>query len=152
MKLYKGIVMSVRRFPGLTDQPPQSRLRTLLTAPGPATTALTPPATTPADAPATASANASASAPADAPATASANAPSSAPTDAPATASANAPASARRRSRHCFRQRSRQFTLAAPGAGPNCRKWSIVGGEENASPSDHFVIEWRQRGLTRLGK
>lgn len=48
----QGIVISVRRFPGLIDQPPQCRLQTLSAIPGPATTAPTPPATAPANVPA----------------------------------------------------------------------------------------------------
>ena len=103
LKLYKGIVMSVHRFPGLIDQPPQNRLRTLSATPVPATTASAPPATALADAPTSAppnvlvttSANALASDPA---ASTPANAPASASADAPAnalvTTSANALASA----------------------------------------------------------
>ena len=62
--------MSVCRFPGLVDQPPQTWLQTLSATPGPATIASAPPFSAPADAPAPATdpANAPASALADAPA------------------------------------------------------------------------------------
>ena len=42
-------------------------------------------------------------------------------------------------------------TLATPGAGPYCRNWRIVGEEEQASPSDHKMIEWRWCGNTEGG-
>lgn len=33
------------------------------------------------------------------------------------------------------------LTLAAPGAGPSCKDWSVVDREVHASPSDHVMIE-----------
>ena len=33
------------------------------------------------------------------------------------------------------------LTLAAPGAGPSCRDWSVVDREVHGSPSDHVMIE-----------
>ena len=40
------------------------------------------------------------------------------------------------------------LTLAGPGAGPDCRGSRVVAREEDATMSDHEMIEWRWEGLT----
>ena len=40
------------------------------------------------------------------------------------------------------------LTLEAPGAEPDCRRWNIVEEEDQASNSDHVMIEWKWTGLT----
>ena len=40
------------------------------------------------------------------------------------------------------------LTLATPGAGPSCKEWSIVEDDEQATTSDHVIIEWKWAGET----
>ena len=41
------------------------------------------------------------------------------------------------------------LTLTTPGAGPMCEGWQVVEEEECAAHSDHVMIQWEWRGLTR---
>ena len=40
------------------------------------------------------------------------------------------------------------LTLATQGAGPSITDWRVVEEEDQASHSDHVIIEWKWTGLT----